>query len=268
MPSRSRLRTVTGLPVVVRDDIPRWRPAAGSAPVVALGELVADHVLALSDPLVIGGQQRVERTVSAGGGAGQRVRVAGPAGRAMSAGGLGGCKGFVILPGRFPDVMLAAGRSHGRSGCRSASTSRQPPSSSALASTPSPHFSARSGGPTVCKAAEAAVRGLVDELPAWAPEFVLVHAARNRPACSRGPVRGPCPSSPAARTASRHHLPWRRLCSGSAGPAAAGASAADASAPATRLQRWSPVWSGRNLRCKPWTDGRPPVLRSRRTRIA
>src|SRR4051794_36473659 len=44
-----------------------WPRPAGRGPVVALGKLVADQVLELSSPLVVGGQQRVERTTTAGG---------------------------------------------------------------------------------------------------------------------------------------------------------------------------------------------------------
>jgi sugar/nucleoside kinase (ribokinase family) len=44
-----------------------WPRAAGHGPVVALGKLVADQVLRLSAPLVVGGQQRVVRTTAAGG---------------------------------------------------------------------------------------------------------------------------------------------------------------------------------------------------------
>jgi sugar/nucleoside kinase (ribokinase family) len=46
---------------------PRWPCAAGRGPVVALGKLVTDQVLELSAPLVVGGQQRVERRTTAGG---------------------------------------------------------------------------------------------------------------------------------------------------------------------------------------------------------
>jgi ribokinase len=52
---------------VTDDDAPHWPRATVSGPVVALGKLVADQVLSLSSPLVIGGQQRVSRTLSAGG---------------------------------------------------------------------------------------------------------------------------------------------------------------------------------------------------------
>src|SRR3954468_23846361 len=44
-----------------------WPRPAGPGPMVALGKLVADQVLQLSEPLVVGGQQRVERTTTAGG---------------------------------------------------------------------------------------------------------------------------------------------------------------------------------------------------------
>lgn len=44
-----------------------WPGPAGHGPVVALGKLVADQVLQLSAPLVVGEQQRVVRTTTAGG---------------------------------------------------------------------------------------------------------------------------------------------------------------------------------------------------------
>ncbi|MGR6965261.1 carbohydrate kinase family protein [Geodermatophilus sp. URMC 61] len=44
-----------------------WPRPAGRGPVVALGKLVADQLLELSAPLVVGGQQRVVRTTTAGG---------------------------------------------------------------------------------------------------------------------------------------------------------------------------------------------------------
>ena len=46
---------------------PVWPRPAGRGPVVALGKLVADQVLSLSEPLAVGGQQRVVRTTTAGG---------------------------------------------------------------------------------------------------------------------------------------------------------------------------------------------------------
>ncbi|MGY1640876.1 carbohydrate kinase family protein [Geodermatophilus sp. SYSU D00703] len=46
---------------------PPWPRRAVRGPVVALGKLVVDQVLELSEPLVIGGQQRVVRTTTAGG---------------------------------------------------------------------------------------------------------------------------------------------------------------------------------------------------------
>ncbi|MBM7808336.1 sugar/nucleoside kinase (ribokinase family) [Geodermatophilus bullaregiensis] len=46
---------------------PAWPRPAGRGPVVALGKLVADQLLELSAPLVVGGQQRVVRTTTAGG---------------------------------------------------------------------------------------------------------------------------------------------------------------------------------------------------------
>jgi len=50
-----------------RDVAAAWPRPAGRGPVVALGKLVADQVLELSAPLVVGGQQRVVRTTTAGG---------------------------------------------------------------------------------------------------------------------------------------------------------------------------------------------------------
>src|SRR3954462_5439479 len=44
-----------------------WPRPAGRGPVVVLGKLVADQVLELSAPLVVGGQQRGVRTTTAGG---------------------------------------------------------------------------------------------------------------------------------------------------------------------------------------------------------
>ena len=49
------------------EDAAAWPRPAGSGPVVALGKLVADQLLELSAPLVVGGQQRVVRTTAAGG---------------------------------------------------------------------------------------------------------------------------------------------------------------------------------------------------------
>src|SRR3712207_1988460 len=60
------VRTGHAAVVVPRDVLP-WSRPAGSGPVVALGKLVADQLLELSAPLVVGGQQRVVRTTTAGG---------------------------------------------------------------------------------------------------------------------------------------------------------------------------------------------------------
>ncbi len=46
---------------------PGWPRRPGTGPVVAVGKLVADQLLELSGPLVVGGQQRVARTTTAGG---------------------------------------------------------------------------------------------------------------------------------------------------------------------------------------------------------
>ncbi|MGY1606355.1 carbohydrate kinase family protein [Geodermatophilus sp. SYSU D00700] len=52
---------------MVHEDGPRWPRRAGAGPVVAVGKLVADQLLELTTPLVVGGQQRVTRTTTAGG---------------------------------------------------------------------------------------------------------------------------------------------------------------------------------------------------------
>jgi ribokinase len=61
-----RRRRGTLSSVVERDGL-HWPCPAGRGPVVALGKLVADQLLELSAPLVVGGQQRVVRTTTAGG---------------------------------------------------------------------------------------------------------------------------------------------------------------------------------------------------------
>jgi ribokinase len=52
---------------VPHQDVPRWPRSPGRGPVVAVGKLVVDQLLELSEPLVVGGQQRVVRTTTAGG---------------------------------------------------------------------------------------------------------------------------------------------------------------------------------------------------------
>ncbi len=52
---------------MLHDDGSWWPRLAGPGPVVAVGKLVADQLLELSAPLVVGGQQRVVRTTTAGG---------------------------------------------------------------------------------------------------------------------------------------------------------------------------------------------------------
>ncbi|WP_409330814.1 carbohydrate kinase family protein [Trujillonella humicola] len=97
---------------------PEWPRPAGAGPVVALGKLVADQVLELSGPLVVGGQQRVVRTTSAGGAAanvaaglarvGVPARLAGWAGADPVADGLlaelaaRGVEPAVVRRGRAP----------------------------------------------------------------------------------------------------------------------------------------------------------------------
>jgi sugar/nucleoside kinase (ribokinase family) len=49
------------------EEVLRWPRPAGRGPVVAVGKLVIDQLLELSAPLVVGGQQRVVRTIAAGG---------------------------------------------------------------------------------------------------------------------------------------------------------------------------------------------------------
>ena len=212
---------------------------------MALGKLVADQVLTLSSPLVVGGQQRVVRSVSAGGAPanvcaslarmGVPCRLAGWAGADPLADGLlaslaargvslsvvrrgrapvttvlvhpdgertlladrgeGGLlasdvasswldgaaalhvDGFDLLPGRFPDAVLAA-----------ASTARSagvPVSVDVAAATRIESFGVDTYGSLLekleadllfCNTAEASVLGLTDEPPGWAPELVLVHA--------------------------------------------------------------------------------------------
>src|SRR3954471_6214801 len=65
-PGRTRPTLLRG-PYGGRVPGPLWPRSAGRGPVVALGKLVADQVLSLSGPLVVGAQQRVVRTTTAGG---------------------------------------------------------------------------------------------------------------------------------------------------------------------------------------------------------
>lgn len=103
---------------VPHGDTARWPSPAGPGPVVALGKLVADQLLQLSAPLVVGGQQRVVRTTTAGGapanvtagvvGLGAPARLAGWAGADPLAGGLlaalaeRGVETAVVRRGRAP----------------------------------------------------------------------------------------------------------------------------------------------------------------------
>ena len=228
------------------DDAPRWPRANGSGPVVALGKLVADQVLALSEPLVIGGQQRVSRTVVPGGApanvTANLARLEVPALLAGWAGadpladelltGLGarGIEVAVVRRGRAPlttvlvhedgERTLLADRGSGGLEVSDVDARwvadaavlhldgfdllRFPSALTAAASL------ARAAGVPVsvdvaaaarigrfgvagyldllaglrpdvlfCNAAEAAVLGLADDRPAWAPSLVLVHAGAS-----------------------------------------------------------------------------------------
>jgi len=231
---------------VTDDDAPRWPRANGSGPVVALGKLVADQVLALSEPLVIGGQQRVSRTVVPGGApanvTANLARLEVPALLAGWAGadpladelltGLGarGIEVAVVRRGRAPlttvlvhedgERTLLADRGSGGLEVSDVDARwvadaavlhldgfdllRFPSALTAAASL------ARAAGVPVsvdvaaaarigrfgvagyldllaglrpdvlfCNAAEAAVLGLADDRPAWAPSLVLVHAGAS-----------------------------------------------------------------------------------------
>jgi len=232
--------------LVTDDDAPRWPRANGSGPVVALGKLVADQVLALSEPLVIGGQQRVSRTVVPGGApanvTANLARLEVPALLAGWAGadpladelltGLGarGIEVAVVRRGRAPlttvlvhedgERTLLADRGSGGLEVSDVDARwvadaavlhldgfdllRFPSALTAAASL------ARAAGVPVsvdvaaaarigrfgvagyldllaglrpdvlfCNAAEAAVLGLADDRPAWAPSLVLVHAGAS-----------------------------------------------------------------------------------------
>jgi sugar/nucleoside kinase (ribokinase family) len=213
--------------------------------VVALGKLVADQVLTLSEPLVVGDQQRVVRSVSAGGAPanvcaslarlGVPCRLAGWAGAdpladpllaSLAARGVtlsvvrrgrvpvttvlvhpdgertlladrgegellvpevspswvdGAAvlhvDGFDLLAGRFPDAVLAA--------ASLARSARVPISVDVAGASRIERFGVDAymsllvelrASVLFCNAAEAAVLGLADELPGWAPKLVLVHA--------------------------------------------------------------------------------------------
>jgi sugar/nucleoside kinase (ribokinase family) len=232
--------------LVTDDDAPGWPRATGSGPVVALGKLVADQVLALSEPLVIGGQQRVSRTVVPGGAPANvtanlarlevLARLAGWAGADPLADelltGLGarGIEVAVVRRGRAPLTTVLVHEDGERTlladrGCGGLEVSdvdarwvadaavlhldgfdllRFPSALTAAASL------ARAAGVPVsvdvaaaarierfgvagyldllaglrpdvlfCNVAEAAVLGLSDDRPAWAPSLVLVHAGAS-----------------------------------------------------------------------------------------
>jgi ribokinase len=225
--------------------VPRWPRPAGRGPVVVLGKLVADQVLELSTDLVVGGQQRVVRTTTAGGAPanvtanlarlGVPARLAGWVGADPLADGLlaevtargvetavvrrgraplstvlvhpdgertlltdrgeGSLEptdlrpewvagaavvhldGYDLLPDRFPSAVLAA--------ASLAHDADVPISVDVAAATRIQRHGAddyrdllADVRPDVlfCNAAEAEVLGLVDDLPGWAPELVLVHA--------------------------------------------------------------------------------------------
>src|SRR5690242_69752 len=232
--------------VCVTDDAARWTRAAGSGPVVALGKLVADQVLTLSEPLVVGGQERVVRTTTPGGAPanvtanlarlGVPARLVGWAGADVLADGLlaalagRGVELRMVRRGRVPmttvlvhpdgERTLLADRGDGglspsdldRSWFDGAAVVhldgfdllRFPSSlvaASSLARAAGVPVSVDVAGATriegfgasayvdlladlqpdvlFCNASEAAVLGLSDGLPAWAPPLVLEHAGAS-----------------------------------------------------------------------------------------
>src|SRR3954453_14427193 len=90
-----------------------WPRPAGGGPVVALGKLVADQVLELSAPLVIGGQQRVVRTTTAGGApanlTGNLARLGRAGARAGRPAGLAGGAGRDPLPDELVGALAGRG---------------------------------------------------------------------------------------------------------------------------------------------------------------
>ena len=231
--------TVPGRP----RDASRWPRPAGPGPVVALGKLVVDQVLELTAPLLVGGQQRVVRTTTAGGAPanvtasltrlGVPARLAGWAGADPLADGLlaglagRGVEMAVVRRGRAPlstvlvhpdgERTLLTDRGEGglepadvhpewfagaavvhldgydllrfpeavRTAASAAHDAGVPVSVDVAAAT---RIESHGAGAYVdllaglrpdllsCNAVEAAVLGLDGDLPAWAPDLVLVHA--------------------------------------------------------------------------------------------
>ncbi|SEP19227.1 carbohydrate kinase family protein [Trujillonella endophytica] len=221
---------------------PDWPRPARSGSVVVVGKLVADQVLELSGPLVVGGQQRVARTASAGGAAanvtaglaraGVPARLAGWAGADPLTDGLldglasRGVELAVVRRGRSPlttvlvhpdgERTMLTDRGEGglevgdvqpewvagaavvhldgydllrspRALAAAASLAHEagvPVSADVAAATRiAKHgveayvelLAALAADVLFCNAGEAVVLGLTEELPAWAPELVLVH---------------------------------------------------------------------------------------------
>lgn len=230
---------------------------------VALGKLVADQVLELSAPLVVGGQQRVARTTTAGGAPanvtanlarlGVPARLAGWAGADPLADGLlaglagRGVEIAVVRRGRAPlstvlvhpdgERTLLTDRGEGglepadvraewfdgaavvhldgydllrfpeavRTAASLAHGSGVPVSVDVAAATRveqhgTDRYVELLAGlrPVVlfCNASEAAVLGLDGDLPAWAPDLVLVHAGPRPTRVLTGPAVAEVPVEP------------------------------------------------------------------------
>lgn len=227
----------------MEDSTPRWPHHGGPGPVVALGKLVADQVLELSSLLVVGGQQQVVRTATAGGAPanltanlarlGVPARLVGWAGDdPLSDGLLAGLAGrgveiAVVRRGRaplstvlvHPDGERTLLTDRGEGGLQPADVRAQWLAGAAVVhldgydllrfpdALRTAAFLAHGSGVPVsvdvaaatrveqhgtdgyvellaglrpdvlfCNAAEAVVLGLDGDLPAWAPDPVLVHA--------------------------------------------------------------------------------------------
>jgi len=148
-----------------------WPRPAGRGPVVALGKLVADQVLELCAPLVVGGQQRVVRTTTAGGAPanvtanlarlGVPARLAGWAGADPLTDGLlaaltgRGIETAVVRRGRaplstvlvHPDGERTLLTDRGEGGLEPADIRPAPPSSTSTVTTCCPAASPRRCGP-------------------------------------------------------------------------------------------------------------------------